>query len=233
MSGGRLSSLQRRVLKLLAGLSPPWTLSGGGALVGFHLGHRETRDLDLFWRNRGELGTITSEALGLLHAAGLKPRSIRTGPTFSQILVDDGAETCIVYLVAEPFPSIEEPVEADVDGAAIAVDSRHEILVNKLTTLLERSEIRDLADVQALLDAGGDLDAALDDAPSKDAGFSALTLAWVLKGYDPRHAASALAWTIHESPTASRNCMQSQGVLALCSSTDCRVRLRRASLCAP
>jgi len=192
MSGGRLTSLQRRVLKLLAGLSPPWTLSGGGALVGFHLGHRETRDLDLFWRNRGELGTITSEALGLLHAAGLKPRSIRTGPTFSQILVDDGTETCIVDLVAEPFPSIEEPVEADVDGASIAVDSRHEILVNKLTTLLERSEIRDLADVQALLDAGGDLDAALDDAPSKDAGFSALTLAWVLKGYDPRHAASAL-----------------------------------------
>jgi len=49
VSGGRLSSLQRRVLKLLAGLSPPWTLSGGGALVGFYVGHRETRDLDLFW----------------------------------------------------------------------------------------------------------------------------------------------------------------------------------------
>jgi len=94
--------------------------------------------------------------------------------------------------MAEPFPPIEEPVEADVEGAAIAVDSRHEILVNKLTTLLERSEIRDLADVQALLDSGGDLEAALHDAPSKDAGFSALTLAWVLKGYDPRHAATAL-----------------------------------------
>ena len=74
----------------------------------------------------------------------------------------------------------------------VAVDSRHEILVNKLTTLLERSEIRDLVDVQALLDAGGDLEAALRDAPSRDAGFSALTLAWVLKGYDPRPAATAL-----------------------------------------
>jgi len=40
------------------------------------------------------------------------------------------------------------------------------------STLLERSEIRDLADVKALLDAGGDLDAALRDAPTKDAGFS-------------------------------------------------------------
>lgn len=195
MSGGRLTSLQRRVLKLLADLSPRWTLSGGGALVGFYLGYRETRDLDLFWRNLGELGTISSEALGLLHADGLEARAIRTGPTFSQILVEDGTETCIVDLVAEPFPAIEEPIEADVEGTTIAVDSRHEILVNKLTTLLERSEIRDLADVQALLDAGGDLDAALGDAPSKDAGFSALTLAWVLKGYDPHPAAAALGMT--------------------------------------
>lgn len=81
------------------------------------------------------------------------------------------------------------------------VHSRHEILVNKLTTLLERSEIRDLADVQALLDAGGDLDAALRDAPSKDAGFSALTLAWVLKGYDPRPASVALG--LNEETTAA------------------------------
>lgn len=192
MSGGRLTSLQRRVLKLLADLVPPWTLSGGGALVGFYVGHRETRDLDLFWRNRKELGTVTFEALGLLRADGLEARAVRTAPTFCQILVDDGAETCILDLVAEPFPPIEDPVEADVDGTSIVVDSRHELLVNKLTTLLERSEIRDLADVQALLDAGGEIDAALRDAPSKDAGFSPLTLAWVLKGYDPRPAAKAL-----------------------------------------
>jgi hypothetical protein len=35
------------------------------------------------------------------------------------------------------------------------VDSKQEILASKLATLLERSEIRDLADVKALLDAGG------------------------------------------------------------------------------
>lgn len=192
MSGGKLTSLQRRVLRLLADLAPPWTLSGGGALVGFYVGYRETRDLDLFWRNRAELGSVASEALQRLRADGLEADSVRTTPTFCQFLVDDGTETCILDLVAEPFPPIEDPVEADVEGTTIVVDSRHEILVNKLTTLLERSEIRDLADVQALLNAGGDFDAALRDAPSKDAGFSALTLAWVLKGYDPRPAARAL-----------------------------------------
>ena len=72
--------------------------------------------------------------------------------------------------------------------------SPQEILASKLATLLERSEIRDLADVKALLDAGGDLQAGLRDAPKKDAGFSPLTLAWVLKDYDPRPAVKALGW---------------------------------------
>jgi hypothetical protein len=48
--------------------------------------------------------------------------------------------------------------------------------------------------VKALLEAGGDLQAALADAPKKDAGFSPLTLAWVLKDYDPRPAAQVLGW---------------------------------------
>ena len=62
--------------------------------------------------------------------------------------------------------------------AATAVDSRHEIL-----------------------DAGGDLDSALRDAPMKDAGSSPLTLAWVLKSYDPRPAARALGWSDADTRT--------------------------------
>lgn len=159
MSGSRLTPFQRRILGLLAGIDPHWTLTGGGALAGVHLGHRETRDLDLFWRSRTELGT----------------------------------------LVAEPFAAIEPPEQVLVEGAAISVDSRHEILASKLATLLERSEVRDLTDVKALLDAGGDLRAALRDAPKKDAGFSALTLAWVLKDYDPRPAVRALGWDARQA----------------------------------
>ena len=56
------------------------------------------------------------------------------------------------------------------------------ILVDKLCALLGRSEPRDLHDVRELLATGGDLSAALEDAPRKDGGFSALTLAWVLRG---------------------------------------------------
>jgi len=198
VSGDKLSSLQRRILRALAGLTPPWTLTGGGALAGVHLGHRETRDLDLFWRNRGELGSLVSDTVGALRAEGLRVETLRTAPAFGELRVTDGTDACIVDLVAEPFGPIEPPDRAMIDGTAIAVDSRHEILASKLATLLERSEPRDLVDVKALLDAGEDLQAALRDAPRKDAGFSALTLAWVLKGTDPRPALKALGWSAAE-----------------------------------
>jgi hypothetical protein len=42
MAGGNLTPLQWRSLEILGGLEPPWTLTGGGALVGFHLQHRVT-----------------------------------------------------------------------------------------------------------------------------------------------------------------------------------------------
>ena len=194
MSGDKLTPLQRCILKVLSGMRPPWTLTSGGALAGVHLGHRETRDLDLFWRNRAELGSLVADALGVLRADGLDAQALRTAPAFGELRVSSAGDACIVDLVAEPFGSIAPPDQAVIEGATIAVDSRHELLASKLATLLERSEIRDLVDVKALLAAGLDLQAALDDAPKKDAGFSPLTLAWVLKGYDPRPAARALGW---------------------------------------
>ncbi len=203
MSGSRLTPFQHRILGLLADIDPHWTLTGGGALAGVHLGHRETRDLDLFWRSRAELGTLVADTVSALRTAGLDAQVLRTAPAFGELRVSDGRDVCIVDLVAEPFAAIEPPEQVLVEGAAILVDSQHEILASKLATLLERSEVRDLADVKALLDAGGDLQAALRDAPKKDAGFSALTLAWVLKDYDPRPAVKALGWDARQAEELS------------------------------
>ena len=100
------------------------------------------------------------KAVGALQGDGLGAQVLRTAPAFGELRVSDGAATCIVDLVAEPFGSKVPPDHAVIDGATIAVDSRHELLASKLATLLERSEIRDLADVKALLDAGGDFESA-------------------------------------------------------------------------
>jgi hypothetical protein len=37
MSGDRLTALQWRILVVLAGIEPGWTLTGGAALAGFYL----------------------------------------------------------------------------------------------------------------------------------------------------------------------------------------------------
>ncbi|MFY9341047.1 MAG: nucleotidyl transferase AbiEii/AbiGii toxin family protein [Planctomycetota bacterium] len=63
------------------------------------------------------------------------------------------------------------------------VDSQHEILVNKLGTLLHRAEIRDLLDLELLLARGGDLPRALRDAANKDGGFSPLMVGYLVKSF--------------------------------------------------
>jgi len=204
MSGDRLSELQWRILRILAGLEPPWTLTGGAALVGIHLKHRTTKDLDLFFRKVGQLEALPDEVRSRLAEEGLEVSTLRSGSTFTQLRVSDGMAVCIVDLVAEPVPSLEPPLQIPVGETVIAVDTPHEILVNKLCALLGRSELRDLEDVRVLLESGGDLEKALADAPLKDGGFSPLTLAWVLRGFHPRALASAAGMNQEAAETLER-----------------------------
>jgi hypothetical protein len=189
---GRLSVLQKRILVELAGLEPPWTLVGGGAVAGIHFGHRTTRDLDLFWRPRATLGTLPDEAQARLSASGLDVRVLRREPTFVQLQVADDREAIAVDLVSEPARPIAEPAAFEIGSVTIAVATPHELLVSKLCALLSRSELRDLWDVEVLLEAGGDLTRAAREAPQVDAGFSPLTLAWVLESFEVRRLGALL-----------------------------------------
>jgi hypothetical protein len=90
------------------------------------------------------------------------------------------------------------PSRSSHDGGTILVDTPHEILVNKLGTLLNRAEPRDLIDLRALLQHGGDLRRALRDAARKDGGFSPLTVGWSLEGFDVEKRGAALGMTATE-----------------------------------
>jgi len=192
MRTSRLTPLQRHILELLADFAPPWTLTGGAALAGFHLGHRATRDLDLFWRGLDDLSAIADEVERILQADDLDVAHLHSAPAFRRLRVDDGAEVVVIDLVAETVPAIEPAVTLPLGAKTVEVDTPHEILVNKLCALLGRMELRDLGDVRDLLEAGGDLEKALRDAPRKDGGFSPLTLAWALRGMRVHPMAEAL-----------------------------------------
>ena len=122
-----LTPLQRRVIDALRGLG--WTLTGGGALAGYHLGHRRTRDLDFFWHGRSSLEHLPREVEEHLAAAGLAYRREVDARSFCRIAVTDGHATVPIDLVAEPVPWVEPPVEV---APGILVDAPQEILTNKL-----------------------------------------------------------------------------------------------------
>ena len=136
-------------------------LSGGAALVGFHLGHRDTDDLDLFVTE-----DVLEEGLAALGAAvrelGAISEEILTTPDFRRRLLRRGGESVIVDLVRE------------------RVDPAEEIMANKLCTLLARAEVRDLVDLRALEGAGLALQDALNAGTRKDGGLTPAQLAWVL-----------------------------------------------------
>lgn len=183
MSVGRLTELQVRALRVLSTVDPPWTLTGGAALVGFYTRHRSTRDLDLFWQGRSALDALPEEVSRRLRADGLTVDAVQSSPAFHRLRVTDGQEVLVVDLVADPTEPVESAASHAIEGASVRTDGRHQILVNKLCALLGRSELRDLVDVRALVQSGGDLARALSDAPRVDAGFSPLTLAWILETF--------------------------------------------------
>jgi len=183
-SGGKLTAIQKRVLEALATVEPPFVLSGGAALAGVYLAHRTTRDLDLFWRNRDALEGLSDVVSANISTAGLAVETLHTSPAFVQLRATDQHNAVVIDLVAEAADNLDPPLRQRIGDAEILVDSPRAILAEKLCALLERSELRDLIDIEALIRNGESLQIAIDDAPRRDSGFSPLTLAWVLRTLD-------------------------------------------------
>ena len=175
MSTG-LNRFQRDLLVAFFAREQRFFLTGGAALVGFYLHHRQTLDLDLFTTE----DHLEDGEVALFDAAqelGATVERLRTSTNFRRFLVRRGNESVVADIVRDLAPQIdsEKPVR---DG--IRIDSPREILANKLCTLLSRGELRDLVDVMALEQAGHRVEEHLEFAARKDTGLTPGQLAWVL-----------------------------------------------------
>jgi Nucleotidyl transferase AbiEii toxin, Type IV TA system len=172
----RLTQLQRDLLESFFRRESRFFLTGGAALAGYYLGHRETADLDLF-----TTGDLLGDGETALRAAaseiGASIENIQTAPDFQRRLVQRGADGVIVDLVHERAP---QGGEAKRKFGSVWVDPPGEIQANKLCTLLSRAELRDLVDVMALERAGFRAEEALSLAIRKDAGLTPGQLGWIL-----------------------------------------------------
>jgi predicted nucleotidyltransferase component of viral defense system len=176
LAASKLTVLQQSILDVFFRTENQFFLTGGGALAGFYLGHRDTHDLDLF-----TLSDTLEEGTRLLaetaRELGASIESIVTSPDFRRQLVRRESESVLVDLVRERVAQLaaKKPI---IRG--IRVDPPEEIFANKLCALLSRSEVRDLVDVRALEMAGYRLEDALPVAASKDGGVTPAQLGWVL-----------------------------------------------------
>ena len=174
---GSLSPFQLEVLHGFFEKEGGFFLTGGGALVGFHLHHRHTDDLDLFTTSADafERGKHVLAALASDLGAELQARVESAG--FRRYALRRGADLVVVDTVLDRTPQVvaDKPL---VDG--IAVDPPSEILVNKLAALVGRAEERDIIDVYELEKSGLRVDDALAPALRKDGGATPANLAWLL-----------------------------------------------------
>ena len=172
----RLTPFQQEVLEAFFRERISFFLTGGAALAGFHLGHRDTGDLDLFTCEE----SVDSGEERLRQAAvaiGAEVEEIRTAPDFRRRIVRRGEDAVIVDLVKDVSGRSRRQ---KLSFGGVSVDPPEDILANKLCTLLSRAEIRDLVDVRALDRAGWSVEAALPDAAERDGGLTPGQLAWVL-----------------------------------------------------
>ena len=171
-----LDSFQRRVLEEFFERQSRFFLTGGGALAGFHLEHRRTKDLDLF-----TVEDALEQGVAALHevarSLGASIEALRTAATFRRFLLRCGDDSAMVDLVQDLAPQLYP--DKLVFGA-IRVDPPEEILANKLCALLSRAELRDLVDIYMLAKRGFSIETAVGEASQKDGGMSPGQLAWIL-----------------------------------------------------
>ena len=96
----RLTRFQAELLEAFFRQEGRFFLTGGGALAGYHLGHRGTHDLDLF-----TLSPVMEDGVRALRAAaketGASWQDVQTAPELRRVLLSRGNESVIVDLVVE------------------------------------------------------------------------------------------------------------------------------------
>ena len=162
--------------------------SGGRGLAVF--------DLDLFTTETVEAKEVQNVILRVSAKIAAHCTGVRSSPDFHRFKLTRGDEREIIDVVVDRVPQVDA-LKACVDG--IRVDTLREILANKLSTLVSRSELKDLVDLYFLEMSGCDLLAAIPDARAKDAGWEPAVVAMLL---DEMHLEVPPEWLIREVSVA-------------------------------
>ena len=150
---GKKSLFTKEQKEILAGLSQSsyirenFYLTGGTALAEFYLHHRYSDDLDFFSTKKFEnqvILTLMSD-LSREYQFNFQSRSIETVYLFN--LTYKNKRQLKIDFAYYPYPQIEE----GANYSGIKIDSLHDIAINKLLTVNQRTNVKDFVDLYFLL----------------------------------------------------------------------------------
>ena len=171
---------------------------------GAWLAYRQSRDLDLFFRDRDELRMMVRDLASVASEADGQAQPIRDAGDFVRACVEFGDSRCEVDLVLETLPDSEpEPPLLEQIVLVPFADLR----ASKLTCLLSRAEPRDLVDVMFLERAGYAPEADLPIAVQKDAGLDPGVLSWLLLQFPVEPLPTMLVSTTVEQVRSYRDAL--------------------------
>lgn len=169
----KLYKLQDRILALLQGVEQGFHLSGGTALSRGYYNHRYSEDLDFFVNDREEFELWRDRCLAAIQQwcssqSGCSLQVVLREERFGRALLTEQVDLKLEFINDVPS-RVGEPIRHPVLGL---LDTRENILANKITALVDRGEPKDIADIYWLCCRDGlSIEAALAAAEGKAAGI--------------------------------------------------------------
>lgn len=200
-----LYSLQDRVLKRLKSVEHGFYLSGGTALSRGYYQHRYSEDLDFFVNDRPEFELWRDRCLAALQAeAASANMELEIGlreERFGRAILKGAVALKLEFINDVPF-RVGNPWEHPILGP---LDTKENILANKLTAMVDREEPKDLADIYWLC-CEDNLDAvkAIEHAEGKAAGIFPPLLAKALLERS-RSGVPKVVWLKQPQPEVFKN----------------------------
>ena len=183
-----LYPIQDRVLPAFQ--NSPFYLTGGTALSRGYYNHRYSDDLDYFVNYHESFQRLAQIQIDRIRQ--IFPAVVDIdyqGENFCRIFV--GQEKLKIEMINDVPSHIGTIMEHPVLGR---IDSKENILANKVTAVVDRSMPKDIVDIYFLLKDGLDIKRALLDADSKAAGISPLLVAKVLTEFDYQLLDTEIKW---------------------------------------
>ncbi len=157
----------------------PFYLTGGTALSRGYYNHRYSDDLDYFVNDHPDFQRITKKQIEKLTLIFPDLEIDKEETNFARVYVEKN------NLKIELINDVPSHIGKLVDHPVLGIlDSKDNILANKLTALIGREEPKDMVDIFFLLRDGLDIKKALLDADSKAAGISPPFIAKRLTDFD-------------------------------------------------